>query len=57
MPINDPDAEIVDRALSLQPFARKVHLLSYDAGIIFRARQEGLHAVKLLYSNMNDSAP
>lgn len=57
VPMNDPDAEIVDRALSLQPFARKVHLLSYDAGIVFRARQEGLHAVKLLYSNVDDSAP
>ena len=53
-PLADPDSEIVDRALSLQSFAREVHLLSYDAGIVFRARQAGLHAVKLVYPKFND---
>lgn len=55
-PLEDADAEIVDRALSLIPFAESVHVLSYDAGMVFRARQVGLHAVKLNYPKTGEWA-
>lgn len=48
-PIAEPDAEIVDRAASLLPFANGVFLLSYDAAIVFRARLAGVVARKLKY--------
>jgi hypothetical protein len=48
-PLFDSDAEIVDRAASLIPFTKDVYLVSYDAGIIFRARQAGLKAIKWAY--------
>jgi hypothetical protein len=48
-PLTDPDAEIVDRAASLLPFAESVHLVSYDAAIVFRARLAGVQATKLTY--------
>jgi len=48
-PLGAPDAEIVDRAASLLPFADQVHLVSYDVAIVFRARLAGVKATKLRY--------
>lgn len=48
-PLLDPDSEIVDRAVSLLPFSAAVYLVSYDAAIVFRARQAGLKGVKWIY--------
>jgi len=46
LPINDD--EIIDRALAIEPLAeRKVTLLTYDTGQATRARNAGLHVVKL----------
>ncbi len=39
-----PDSEIIDTALRLQPFAKSVSLVSYDAHMIFTARHLGLRA-------------
>ena len=38
------DAEILDQALAIQPFARTVTVASYDSNLIFMARQLGLRA-------------
>jgi len=44
----DSDDEIIDRALGAEPLAnRKVTLLTYDTGQSMRARNAGLHVVKL----------
>ena len=42
------DDEIIDRALAVEPLAdRKVTLLTYDSGQSTRARNAGLHVIKL----------
>jgi uncharacterized small protein (DUF1192 family) len=51
-PLQDPDSEIVDRAVSLLPFSSAVYLVSYDAAIVFRARQAGLKGVKWTYPHV-----
>ncbi|RPE76004.1 MULTISPECIES: PIN domain-containing protein [unclassified Frondihabitans] len=48
-PIPDADTEIIERAVSLRPFATDVHFVSYDAAAVFQARQSGLKATKLTY--------
>jgi rRNA-processing protein FCF1 len=46
LPINDD--EIIDRALAIEPLAdRKVTLLTYDTNQSMRARNVGLHVIKL----------
>jgi len=47
VPIADHDAEIVDRAKSIQVFANGVTVVSYDTGIIMKAAQAGLNVKKL----------
>ncbi|MGO4230961.1 PIN domain-containing protein [Arthrobacter sp. YAF34] len=44
VPLSDTDSEIIDRALSLEGFASRVHLVTSDTGMIFRARGAGLAA-------------
>lgn len=45
----DTDSEIIDRALTLQPFADDLVLVTYDSAMAFRARHAGLRATKLTY--------
>ncbi len=47
--LDDPDSEIIDRALTLRPFAPEVRLVTYDSAMAFRARHAGLDATKLTY--------
>lgn len=46
MGLPDPDAEIIDRALGLVPWAAKVTLLTGDTSMRFRAEHAGLHALE-----------
>jgi PIN domain len=43
VPIPHTDSEIIDRALSLAGFADDVRIVSFDTGMILRARQAGLN--------------
>ncbi|MFF2773152.1 PIN domain-containing protein [Streptomyces bacillaris] len=43
------DAEILDRALSLEPFTQSVTVVSYDTNLCFTARSLGLRAKLLNY--------
>jgi hypothetical protein len=55
LPITDD--EIIDRALAIQPLAaRDITLLTYDTGQSTRARNAGLHAIKLPLSAEDDPA-
>ncbi|WP_284989493.1 PIN domain-containing protein [Arthrobacter sp. efr-133-TYG-120] len=47
--LDDADSEIIDRALTLQPFSREVLVVTYDSAMAFRARHFGLKATKLRY--------
>lgn len=49
--LDDADSEIIDRALTLQPFATDIRLVTYDSGMAFRARHAGLKAIKLSYAS------
>ncbi|GAB2707723.1 PIN domain-containing protein [Arthrobacter bambusae] len=44
VPLSDTDSEIIDRALSLEGFASRVHLITSDTGMLLRARRAGLPA-------------
>lgn len=46
-PLPRPDAEIIDRALSLSAFVPQVSVVTYDRGLFFEARRSQLHAVRL----------
>lgn len=43
----DADAEIIDRALALEPWGKSVSLLTGDSSMRFRAQHAGLRAVEL----------
>lgn len=47
VPLLDADLEIVDRALTIQPYAKDVRLITFDYGMMFRARQAGLTVTRL----------
>ncbi|MEW1819345.1 PIN domain-containing protein [Arthrobacter sp. NPDC080031] len=47
VPLARPDAEIIDRALSLSAFVPHVSVITYDRGLFFEARRSQLHAVRL----------
>lgn len=46
IPLADADAEIMDRALSLVGYASTVRLVTFDTGMILRARAAGLEGVR-----------
>lgn len=46
VPLTHVDSEIVDRALTLEPFARDVFIATYDTGMALRARQANLKVCK-----------
>ncbi len=46
--LTDPDSEIRDRAVSLQPYASSVTFFSYDIGNVLAAKTMGLNAVRLI---------
>ncbi|WP_459341705.1 PIN domain-containing protein [Arthrobacter bambusae] len=47
IPLGRPDAEIIDRALSLSAFAPEVTVVTYDRGLFFEARRNRLAAHRL----------
>lgn len=47
IPLARPDAEIIDRALSLSAFVTQVSVITYDRGLFFEARRSQLHVVRL----------
>jgi rRNA-processing protein FCF1 len=47
IPLPRPDAEIIDRALSLSAFVPRVSVVTYDRGLFFEARRSQLNAVRL----------
>lgn len=46
-PLPDADLEIVDRALSARPYAKSVHVVTTDYGMVFRAKQAGLDVTRV----------
>ena len=51
-PLNQPslpdaDLEIIDRATSIIPYAKRVQIVTTDYGMIYRARQAGLDAARI----------
>jgi hypothetical protein len=51
-PLNQPslpdaDLEIIDRATSISPYAKRVQIVTADYGMIYRARQAGLDAARI----------
>lgn len=49
----DMDSEIIDRGKSLEPFARVI-VVTYDLGMVFRARAAGVEAKQLVYPDETD---
>ncbi|MCP1415494.1 PIN domain-containing protein [Paenarthrobacter sp. A20] len=45
--IQDADLEIIDRAAAIRPYAKHVKIVTTDYGMIYRARQAGLDAVRI----------
>ncbi|MGO4586389.1 PIN domain-containing protein [Arthrobacter sp. 2RAF6] len=46
-PLPDADLEIIDRALTTSPYAKSVHVVTTDYGMVFRARQSGLDVTRV----------
>jgi hypothetical protein len=51
-PLNQPslpdaDLEIIDRATTISPYAKRVQIVTTDYGMIYRARQAGLDATRI----------
>lgn len=49
VPLADPDAEIISRAVAVKPYAGDATLVSYDLAQTFRARAADLESVRLTY--------
>jgi len=52
VPLPRPDADIIDRALSLAPFVTRTVMVSHDRSMQLRARAAGLDAVPLRYADV-----
>lgn len=48
----DGDRDIIDRALQLKPYAKKIVLVTMDYAMTFRAKTLGLDAIRLQYSQI-----
>ncbi|MFC8409473.1 PIN domain-containing protein [Arthrobacter sp. NPDC057259] len=46
-PIADADLEIIERAGAVAPYAERVRIVTADYGMVYRARQAGLDAVRV----------
>ncbi|MFJ4075960.1 PIN domain-containing protein [Curtobacterium sp. NPDC089991] len=54
VPLPRPDADIIDRALALQPFAEEVVIVSEDRSMRFRAKAAGLGAIEMPFNVVPD---
>jgi hypothetical protein len=52
IPLPRPDADIIDRALSLGPFVNRTTMVSQDRSMRFRARAAGLDATPMRYEHV-----
>lgn len=55
VPLEQVDAEIIDQALRLRPYAASVSVATDDASLRFRARKEGLEAFTIDTPSGNES--
>lgn len=54
----DADLEIIDRAAAIRPYAKSVRIVTTDYGMIYRARQAGLSAVRITdYEEEKEETP